>query len=42
MGDNKLVRATEPKNFHFDLTDDAGINLKHKTYCTIKHNALLG
>ena len=26
---NKLVITTEPKNFYFDLTQDAGINLKH-------------
>ena len=26
---NKLAITTEPKNCYFDLTQDAGINLKH-------------
>ena len=41
MRDNKLVITTKPKTFYFDLTKDAGINLKHEIYYTIKHNELL-
>ena len=28
--DKKLVITTEPKNFHFDLPKDVGINLKQE------------
>ena len=38
MGDNKLVITTESKRFHFDLSKDAGINLKHEIYSIINHN----
>ena len=31
MEDNKLVIITETKTFYFDLSKDAGINLKHET-----------
>ena len=41
IGDNKLVKTTKPKTFHFDLTKDADINLKHETYSIIKYNKLL-
>ena len=41
MGDNELIVTTEPKTFHFDLSADAGINLKHEIYPMIKHNELL-
>ena len=41
MGDNELVVTTEPKMFQFDLSTDAGINLKHEIYSIIKHNELL-
>ena len=37
----KLIITTEPKTFHFDLPNDAGINLKHKIDSIIKHNDLL-
>ena len=40
MGDDKL-EITEPKNFHFDLSKDNGINLKHEIYSITKHNLLL-
>ena len=41
MGDKKLVITREPKTFHFDLPNDAGINLKHEIYSILKHNELL-
>ena len=39
--DKKLVIKTEPKNFHFDLPKDVGINLKQEIFFIIKHNELL-
>ena len=41
MGDNKFIVTTEPKTFHFGLSTDAGINLKHEIYSIIKHNEFL-
>ena len=41
MGDNQLVITTEPKTFHFDLTSDVDINLKHEIYSITKHNEFL-
>ena len=41
MRDNKLVKTTEPKTYRFDVTKDAGINLKHETYSIIKYNGHL-
>ena len=35
---NKLVMATTPKTFCFDLPKDAANNLNHKIYSIIKHN----
>ena len=40
MRNGKLVKATEPKFFYFDLTKDAGINLKHEIYLNKKHNIM--
>ena len=31
IGDNKPVKVTEPKKFHFDLHKDVDKNLKHET-----------
>ena len=41
IGENKLVIATEPKAFYFDLPTNVDINLKHEIYFIIKHNELL-
>ena len=38
---NKLAITTEPKTFHFDLSKDVDINLKHEIHFIIKHNELL-
>ena len=39
--DNKLVIATEPKPFHFNLPKDVGINFKNETYSLIKYSECL-
>ena len=36
--DNKLVIATEPKTFCFDLSKGADNNLNNENYSIIKHN----
>ena len=33
--DNKLVVITEPKSFHFDLSKDVDINVRHEIYFII-------
>ena len=37
MRDNKLVITTKSTNFHMDLLEDTGVNLKHELYSIIKH-----
>ena len=32
IGDNKVVIITKPKTFHFDISNDVDINLKHLFY----------
>ena len=41
IGENKLVITTEPKTFHFDLTNDIDNNLRHEIYFIINHNEIL-
>ena len=39
--DNKIAITKKQKKFHFDLSKDADITLKHQTCFIIKHNELL-
>ena len=41
MEGSRFVITTEARIFHFDLTKDVGIDLKHEIYLIIKHNELL-
>ena len=40
-GDNQLVITTKHRTFHFDLSKDSGINLKHEICFIIQHNEFL-